>query len=99
MESLAVVWLEVRKGRGMDVKREGPDEGSSRVRQAIEWFVENGSDREPDSKTLLRWESWCDDPRNCDAYREVVDLQLVARSGVPPAAPSREALLSDVKGE
>ena len=82
----------------MDVKREGPGEASSRVRQAIEWFVNNGSDREPDSKTLLRWESWCDDPRNCDAYREVVDLHLVALSGVPPAAPSREALLADVKG-
>ena len=83
----------------MDVKRKGPDEGSPRVRQAIEWFIENGSDREPDSKTLLRWESWCDDPENVQAYREVVDLQLLASSGVPPAVPTREALLADVKGE
>jgi hypothetical protein len=83
----------------MDVKREGPDEGSSRVRQAIEWFVNNGSDRQPNSKTLLRWESWCDDPENSDVYREVVDLQLLALSVEPPAVPSRDALLADVKGE
>jgi hypothetical protein len=83
----------------MDDKREGPDDVSSRVRQAVEWFIENGSDREPDSKTLLRWESWCDDPENCVAYREVVDLHLQALSGVAPDVPSREALLADVKGE
>ena len=83
----------------MDVKREGPDEASSRVRQAIEWFVNNGSDREPDSKTLLRWESWCDDPENVEVYREIVDLQLLALSGERPEEPSRETLLVDVKGE
>ena len=83
----------------MDVKRKGPDEGSSRVRQAIEWFIENGSDREPDSKTLLRWESWCDDPENVEVYREIVDLQLLTLSGVAPALASREALLADVKRE
>jgi ferric-dicitrate binding protein FerR (iron transport regulator) len=83
----------------MDAKREGPDEGLSRVRQAIEWFVENGSDREPNSKTLLRWESWCDDPENLEVYREVADLQLLALSVAPPDLPSREALLADVKGE
>ena len=83
----------------MDVKREGPDEALSRVRQAIEWFVNNGSDREPDSKTLLRWESWCDDPENVEVYREIVDLQLLALSGERPEEPSPEALLADVKGK
>ena len=99
MESLAMVGRRYGKGRVMDVKREGPDEASSRVRQAIEWFIDNGSDREPDSKTLLRWEIWCDDPENVDVYREVVDLQLLALSVGRPDLPSREALLADVKGE
>jgi ferric-dicitrate binding protein FerR (iron transport regulator) len=82
----------------MDDKREGPDEGLPRVPQAIEWFVENESGREPDSKALLRWQSWCDDPENRDVYREVVDLQLLALSVVPPDVPSREELLADMKG-
>ena len=83
----------------MDDKREGLDEVSSRVRQAIEWFIDNGSDREPDSETLLQWERWCNDPENCVAYGEVVDLHLQALSGVAPDVPSPEALVADVKGE
>jgi ferric-dicitrate binding protein FerR (iron transport regulator) len=83
----------------MDDKTRGPDEGSSRVRQAIEWFIDNGSDREPDSKTLLRWESWCDDPENLAVYREVVESQLLALSMKRPEVPSSEALRADVKGE
>jgi ferric-dicitrate binding protein FerR (iron transport regulator) len=83
----------------MDDKKDGSDEVSSRVRQAVEWFIENGSDREPDSKTLLQWERWCDEPENCVAYREVADLQMWVLSGVAPDVPGREAVLADVKGE
>jgi hypothetical protein len=35
---------------------------------AVDWFVENEADREPDPETLGRWEMWSRDARNLEEY-------------------------------
>ena len=42
----------------LDVKN-GADVVPILARDAAEWFVENGSDREVDEETVLQWEEWC----------------------------------------
>jgi ferric-dicitrate binding protein FerR (iron transport regulator) len=74
--------------------REGVRSGLSPVEEAIDWFVKNAGDRTLDRATVLRWERWCDNPRNRAAYECIVEMWLQILSLSPPQ-PSRGALFAD----
>lgn len=77
----------------------GAGRGRWPAREAADWFVDNGSDREMALKTLLRWEEWCGDLRNCTEYAAILELQLQAATLPAPALPSRKALFADATAD
>ena len=88
-----------KRGRVMkDVKNEA-DGISTHGRDAVEWFVENESDRELDEDTVLEWEEWCTHVWNNAAYADVVRMCLQIPLVSAPTLPSREDLLRDVSAE
>ena len=68
-------------------------------RGAIEWFVENESDRELEEAVVLKWEDWCRDPVNEAEYISVAEMCLEIRGLPPPSAVSREDLVKDARAE
>jgi len=81
-----------------DVKN-GADGLSTHGRDAVEWFVENESDRELNEDTVLEWEEWCAHVWNNAAYADVVHMCLQIPLVSAPTLPSREDLLRDVRAE
>ena len=81
-----------------DLKKEA-DRGPTPAREAIEWFVENESDRELDEETVLQWEEWCTQVWNYAAYADVVTMCLQIPLLSAPMLASREDLLKDGLGE
>jgi ferric-dicitrate binding protein FerR (iron transport regulator) len=82
----------------MDVNN-GSDGVPASAREAVEWFVENESDRELDEETVLQWEEWCTHVWNNAAYAEIVRMRLQIPLLPVPADVSRENLLRDVLAE
>jgi hypothetical protein len=66
---------------------------------AIEWFVENESDRAAEEAVVLNWEDWLGDPANEAEYISVVEMCLQIRGLPPPSIVSREDLLRDARAE
>jgi hypothetical protein len=66
---------------------------------AIEWFVENESDRGLDEAVVLKWEAWCTDPVNEAEYIGVVEMCLQFHGLAPPSTVRREDLLRDARTE
>jgi hypothetical protein len=81
-----------------DVKR-GADGVSIPARDAVEWFVENESDRELDEEAVTQWEAWCAYAWNKTAYADIVHMRLQIRLLAAPTFASREDLLRDVLAE
>ena len=79
-----------------DVKNEA-DGISTHGRDAVEWFVENESDRELNEDTVLEWEEWCAHVWNNAAYADVVRMCLQIPLLPAPTLASREDLLRDVR--
>ena len=65
------------------------------VEEAIDWFVRNAADKVLDPTTQLRWERWCDSPRNCAEYAGIVEMWQQILSLSPQPKPCREALCAD----
>lgn len=66
---------------------------------AVDWFVKNESDGEPDHETLGQWEMWCSDSRNLEEYEDVVQMWQQLRMMPAPSPVSRRALVEDWKAE
>ena len=77
----------------------GMDRGPTLECGAIEWFVENESDRALDEGVVLKWEDWCRDPVNEAEYISVAEMCLQIRGLPPPSVVPREELLSDARAE
>ena len=75
--------------------RDGVGNGQRAEWDAVDWFVGNTSDIEPEMTTLLQWRWWFCRPRNCADYVGVVEMQQRLRLLPPPAHPNREALVAD----
>jgi hypothetical protein len=95
-------------GRKKDRKRRGTLDNSSDavgyrvlpVQKAVDWFVENTADREPNLTTLLRWERWCSNRMNCAEYVNIVEMsRQVLPLLPPPGRPSQGALLEDAASD
>jgi hypothetical protein len=82
----------------LDVKK-GADGFRTPARDAFEWFVENGSDRELDEETVLQWEEWCTHVWNNAAYAGIVNMCLQIPSLSAPTIANREDLRRDVLSE
>jgi hypothetical protein len=82
----------------MDVNK-GADGVPTPARDAVEWFVENGSDREVDEETVLQWEEWCTHVWNNAAYADIIHMWLQIPLLSAPTMASREELLRDVLAE
>jgi hypothetical protein len=90
-----------RNRRGSEAMSEGTGEAKSgqSPRDAVDWFVENESDREPDPMRLREWEAWSASPQNRADYAEIIWMREEARTlSVPPTA-SRQELLADIADE
>ena len=81
-----------------DVKK-GVRRGATIECGAIEWFVENESDRALEEAVVLNWEDWFGDPANEAEYISVAEMCLQIRGLPPPTAVSREDLLRDARAE
>jgi hypothetical protein len=79
--------------------KKGAGDGQIPARDAVDWFVENESDRELDGATLLQWERWCTHPRNRAQCTSVVQMFQQIRLLPAPSAASGEELLGDLLGE
>jgi hypothetical protein len=79
--------------------RKGVGRGPTRGCGAIEWFVENESDRALNEAVVLKWENWCRDPVNEAHYISVVELCLQIHGLSPPSAVRRKDLLRDARAE
>jgi ferric-dicitrate binding protein FerR (iron transport regulator) len=89
----------LRRERVMSNAKKGAGGVPTAARDAVEWFVENQSDRELDEKTVSQWEEWCTHPRNNEAYTMFIQMLLqIAKLPAPPQA-SRDDLLRDVFAE
>ena len=74
----------------MDLEK-GADGVPTPAREAVEWFVENESDRELDEETVLQWEEWCTHMWNNAAYADVVNMCLqIPLLSVPTFASGRK---------
>jgi len=82
----------------MDGKK-GEDGVPTSARDAVEWFVENESDHEPDEGTVSQWEEWCTHAWNKAAYADIVLVRLQIRLLSVPTVACREDLLRDVLAE
>src|ERR1700730_16852513 len=78
-----------------DVKN-GADGISTHGRDAVEWFVENESDRELNEDTVLEWGEWWTHVWSNAADIYVVRMCLQIPLVSAPTLPSREDLLRDV---
>lgn len=63
--------------------------------EAVDWFVENTADREPNLKTLPRWKRWCSNRLNSAEYVNIVEMSKVLPLLPPPRQPSPSAVLED----
>ena len=67
---------------------------------AVDWFVENTADRESNIATILRWERWCSNHRNCAEYLNIVEMSRKVLPLLPsPRRPSQSALLADAASD
>jgi hypothetical protein len=84
----------------MGNSKDGMGWGVLPVYRAVDWFVENSGDREPNITTLLRWERWCSNRMNCAEYVNVVEMSRKVLPLVPsPCLPSQSALLEDAASD
>jgi hypothetical protein len=81
-----------------DVKNEA-DGISTHGRDAVEWFVENESDRELNEDTVLEWEEWCTHVWNKAAYVGIAQMRQQLPLLSAPTFASREDLLRDALAE
>jgi ferric-dicitrate binding protein FerR (iron transport regulator) len=73
--------------------------GEQSPRDAVDWFVENESDPEPDPVTLRRWEAWSASPKNRADYAKIIRMREEARTLSAPPTASRQELLADIEDE
>ena len=71
----------------------------ARARDAVEWFVENESDRELDEGVVSQWEEWCTHVWNNAAYVRIIQMRRQLPLLSAPTFPSREDLLRDALAE
>jgi hypothetical protein len=79
--------------------KKGVGRGATLGCAAIEWFVENESDRAVEEAVVLNWEAWCGDPANEAEYISVAEMCLQIRGLPPPSIVSREDLFRDARAE
>ena len=79
--------------------RKGVGRGATLGCGAIEWFVQNESDRELEEAVVLKWKDWCRDPVNEAEYISVAEMCLQIRGLPPPSVVPREELLRDARAE
>jgi hypothetical protein len=77
----------------------GEAKGGQSLRDAVDWFVENESDPEPDPIRLREWEAWSASLKNRADYAEIFWMRQVARTLSAPPTASRQELLADIKDE
>ena len=75
--------------------KEGVGRGPTSGYGAIEWFVENESDRTLDEAAVLKWEDWCTHPENETEYIRVVEMCLQMRRLSAPSTVRGEVLVRD----
>jgi len=83
----------------MSEEREGFLIREPRTRDAAQWFVENDSDRVPNTQTLAQWEEWSVSDDNRAEYARIIRIYRETRSFAPPPPADREDLLDDVANE
>jgi ferric-dicitrate binding protein FerR (iron transport regulator) len=66
---------------------------------AIDWWVENTADQEPDQEQRSRWKAWSSSRRNQEEYAAVVRLLREIRRLPPPVPAQRHELLEDAAAE
>jgi len=64
---------------------------------AVDWYVQNESDHEPDRATLARWELWSNNRQHCKEYEDLVQMMRQLRLLGPPAKPVRSELIADLE--
>ena len=89
--------VDFKRGWVMRDVKNGADGVRTPERDAVEWFVENGSDRLLSEDTVSQWEEWCTDVGNNAAYADLVDMCLQIPMLPAPTFASREDLLRDVR--
>jgi transmembrane sensor len=77
----------------------GEAKGVQSPRDAVDWFVENESDPEPDPMTLRRWETWSASLKNRADYAEIIWMREEARTLSAPPTASRQELQADIADE
>jgi hypothetical protein len=79
--------------------RRGEAKGGQSPRDAVDWFVENESDPEPDPIRLREWETWSASLKNRADYAEIILMREEARTLSAPPTASRQELLADITDE
>jgi ferric-dicitrate binding protein FerR (iron transport regulator) len=79
--------------------KEGVGCGPTSGCDAIEWFVENESDRALDEAAVLKWEDWCAHPENEAEYIRVVKMCLQVRRLSAPSTVGGKVLVRDALAE
>jgi hypothetical protein len=77
----------------------GVDRGPTPGYGAIEWFVENESDRMLDEAAVLKWEDWFAHPVNEAEYIRVIEMRMQMHGLSAPSAVRGEDLLRDALAE
>jgi hypothetical protein len=77
----------------------GEAKGGQSPRDAVDWFVENQSDPEPDPMRLREWGAWCASFKNRADYAEIIWIREDARTLPAPPTASRQELLLDIADE
>jgi hypothetical protein len=77
----------------------GVDRGPTPGYGAIEWFVENESDRMLNEAAVLRWEDWFAHPVNEAEYIRVVEMCMQVHGLSAPSVVRREEFLRDALAE
>jgi hypothetical protein len=79
--------------------RNGVGRGPTSGCGAIEWFVENESDRTLDEAAVLKWEDWCRQPENEAEYIRVVEMCMQMHGLSAPSTVGWEVLVRDAHAE
>jgi hypothetical protein len=79
--------------------KKGVGRGPTPGCDAIEWFVQNESDRALDEAAVLRWKDWFGHPENEAEYISVVGMCLQMHGLSVPSNVGREDLIRDALAE
>lgn len=75
------------------------DESRQLAWDAVDWYVRNESDREPDQEFVKQWELWCNDVRNLEKYEDVIRMRQQLLMVAAPTPASQASLVADFERE